>query len=106
MKKISLTILAGGLLVLGGCANDADYWSGGLHKEVGKPLPGFGNAVKNNIAAQVVNPDAPNDADVKHVGDRLAKGQGRYVADKVEKPKTVGTSEISSGGGGGDKGGQ
>lgn len=66
--------------------------------EAGEPPHYFGNAVEQNIAAQIVNPDAPEENTApEHVGARIAVGQARYVIDKVDHPKEVRTSDVGGG---------
>lgn len=50
----------------------------------------FGNAVKQNIAAQSVNPNAPiDDSAIEANGERAALAQTRYVTDQVEEPEDI-----------------
>jgi hypothetical protein len=70
----------------------------------------FGNAVRTNVAGQIVNPAAPVDRSPLTLnGTRAALQQQRYVTDMVEKPADVGTLNGAtggdSGGGGGGAGG-
>ena len=95
MKKISLVSLIS-LLALEGCAVD---------QPVGLITPQFGESVRNNIAIQTVNPEGPRDNGALTTdGRRAAIGQGRYVADMVEKPESVGTQSNQQGGGSGSNG--
>jgi len=87
MKKTTYVALALSLFLLVGCST------------AGEAPPHFGNSVRQNIAAQIINPDAPdtNSAPV-HEGTRTSVAQGRYISDTVEKPETTTTSSMSSGG--------
>ena len=88
--KIRLSLLLS-FLLLTGCA-------GGT---AGEPPPHFGNSVRQNIAAQVVNPDAPEDDEApSHEGTRTTIAQQRYMVDKVEKPSATTTSSVQGSGGG------
>jgi hypothetical protein len=64
-----------------------------------RPSPGFGDAVRHNIAAQVVNPDA-NLADLpppEMEGERTRGAFERYQADKVKRPVPLGTTTVIKG---------
>ena len=90
-KLGSLAILA---LTLQACAD----------RPIGLEYPGFGDAVRTNMAAQTVNPMAPTDrSPLTMEGQRAALQQNRYTTDMVEKPPDVGTLQgaVSGGGGGG-----
>jgi len=88
----SLAILA---LTLQGCAD----------RPIGLEYPGFGDAVRTNMAAQTVNPMAPTDrSPLTTEGQRAALQQNKYTTDTVEKPLDVGTLQAASGGGGGGGG--
>lgn len=96
--KTSL-ILAASALVLSACTTAPGADEGGLRAA---PDAGFGNAVRTNIAAQTVNPEAPEEgATVSASGERAAIAADRYAKDKVKAPADP---ETSSGGGGGDSG--
>jgi len=85
--------------LLCGCASDVP---------VGLPQSEFGEAVQHNVAAQIVNPMAPEDrGPLTFDGQRAALQQGRYLSDKVEKPVESSTNSAfqSSGGNGGGGGG-
>ena len=92
MMKTYTTLIALSLplLAASACTNE----------EVGAPPSYFGNAVEQNIAAQIVNPDAPeiNEAPI-HVGGRAAIAQQRYLLDEVEKPTATKTSDSEQSGG-------
>ena len=55
----------------------------------------FGDAVRQNIAAQTVNPNAP-DGELTASGARTAIAQERYEEDKVEKPSSASTLRVTS----------
>jgi len=96
MNRLKSAGLLSSCLVLAACANDY---------QVGVVEPVFGNAVRQNIAGETVNPAAPVDrAPLTMNGQRAAVQQQRYVTDKVEKPVDIGT-EVNQGGGGGGGGG-
>ena len=75
---------------------------------VGLPQDNFGEAVRFNAAAEIVNPAGPSDrGPLTFDAQRAALQQGRYVRDTVEHPVDTATSEIAtaSSGGNGDGGG-
>lgn len=94
MKKyIRLTGLMASALFLTGCSTTT---------QVGLNTPDFGNAVRQNIVAQTVNPSAPLDnSPIEANGARAANAQLLYEADQVETPAVISTSTAASGGGGG-----
>jgi hypothetical protein len=85
MIRTTTAILA--LLVLGACSHDIGAY--------GDASDVFGNAVRQNIAAQTVNPQGSS-ADVTASAARVAKANKAYAADQVEKPAPVGTSAQSA----------
>jgi hypothetical protein len=85
MIKTTTAILAA--LALGACASEIGSY--GDAKDV------FGNSVRQNIAAQTVNPQGSS-ADVEASAARVAKANQAYLADRVEKPEAVGASSAGS----------
>ncbi len=85
MIRTTTAILAA--LALGACATETGAY--------GDASGVFGDAVRQNIAAQTVNPQGSS-ADVAASAARAAKANQAYVADKVEKPAPVGTSQSSA----------
>jgi type IV pilus biogenesis protein CpaD/CtpE len=84
---LSLTFLASG------CAHQAglpDFYTAETEAK-------FGAAVRQNIAAQTVNPDAPDADALAASGARTAIAQDRYVKDEVEKPSATSTLEATTG---------
>jgi hypothetical protein len=77
-------------LALGACATETGAY--GDAKDV------FGDSVRQNIAAQTVNPQGSS-ADVTASAARAAKANQAYTADKVEKPAATGTTSMSGSGG-------
>ncbi len=64
--------------------------------------PEFGNAVRQNIVAQTVNPNAPeDDSPIEANGERAAGAQERYLTDTVEAPVAISSTATVGGGGGG-----
>ncbi len=60
-----------------------------------RPGPGFGSAVRQNIAAQVVNPMPSPDMNAPDFsGARAAGAMDRYHASKVIPPVTVTTTDV------------
>lgn len=82
------------VLGLGACASQIGLHAGGLSAANEQ----LGQAVQQNIAAQTVNPQGSSEPVVAS-GARTGKAVAAYTADKVEKPKQVGTMSSSSGGG-------
>lgn len=68
----------------------------------------FGSAVRENVAAQIADPDAHYSGAVPPGSDgaRTVIAQTRYRNDKVLQPPSAQTSSVSSGGGGGGGGSQ
>jgi len=66
---------------------------------VDEPSPGFGNAVRQNMAAQIINPDPhPNDLPPPEFdGERTKDAFERYREGKVKRPVTLDTTTISKG---------
>ena len=82
-----LTFALSSALLLGACANhvgEPDFFQDQT-QEV------FGRAVNENIAAQTVNPNAPEGGAIEASGARTAAAKQRYEDDKVEKPKGIKT---------------
>ncbi len=71
--------------------------------------PDFGNAVRQDIAAQIADPDAGRKARPAPPSDgvRTALTQDRYQKDQVTQPAAAATSKVgvSAGSGGGAGGG-
>lgn len=94
MKKYFLTSVL--VLCLGGCAHEVglpDFYAAETEEK-------FGAAVRQNIAAQTVNPDGATGALVAS-GARTAEAQKRYEEDDVEEPATTNTLSSGSSNGGG-----
>ena len=78
----------------------------GWTADEGQTAPGFGEAQSHNLAAQVVNPAAPDaNRTMSMDGTKAEAGQTRYQQGKVIEPAdvqigTVGGSSGSSSGGG------
>lgn len=97
--QASLTVIA---IALSGCAHEAglpDLYPAETQAK-------FGVAVRQNIAAQTVNPNAPSGEALTASGARTALARERYEEDDVEKPSNASTlrsaSPNASGGGGSD----
>ena len=61
--------------------------------------PGFGNAVQNNMAVQIINPNPPPRAGVAdYDGRRAADAVARYRADQVIRPVPTTTTNVGVGG--------
>ena len=96
MKPLRSLIVVSLVAATGACAPDV---------RLGLDTPGYGDAVRANIAAQTVNPMAPSDrAPLAANGERAALQQKLYLSDMVEAPEEVGTLQGVAGGGGGGGG--
>ena len=92
-----LTLIAAALLLTCGCRT-------GYTKHIGDEDPGFGETVKYNAAAQIINPDPVYPAGAAQPGDNGAKAQAamkRYRTDAVKALETISSTQSSSGGSGG-----
>ena len=92
--KHSLMLLFAGLL-LTSCAHEA----GTRDWDEGDYSASFGLSVRQNIAAQTANPEAPTADTFGADGTRVTEAQRRYKADEVESPKRTSTMESVTGGG-------
>ncbi|TNE36550.1 MAG: hypothetical protein EP347_10830 [Alphaproteobacteria bacterium] len=57
----------------------------------------FGEAHRNNMAAQIIDP-TPSEEDVVADGNNAAAATERYQTDSVKEPKAPRSSSLSSGG--------
>ena len=92
--KNSLMLLFTGLL-LTSCADEAGTRDG----DAGDYSASFGLSVRQNIAAQTANPEAPTADTFGADGTRVTEAQRRYKADKVESPSRSNTMQSGSSGG-------
>lgn len=70
--------------------------------ELGPYAPDYGDATRNNVAVQSVQPMPRVAAQpVPGNGETAAIAQQRYASDKVKQPVSTQTSSVSVGGGGG-----
>jgi hypothetical protein len=86
---IKAAILALPLLGLGACASQVGYFGDDRANQQ------LGSAVRQNIAAQTVNP-TPSNEPVVASGVRVAGAVVDYQADKTEKPASSGTSAVQA----------
>ena len=87
--KIQTSVLLAGL-ALSACSTPADT-----------PLPEFGEAVRNNMAAHIIDPQPPETMELPPSdGVRRSLMITRYQTDKVEEPRepTTSTIQIDTGG--------
>ena len=83
-------LLLGGLALLSACQTDE---MGG-----GKPVSTFGEANRQTMMAQVVDPDPEYDTiNPPTSGERAGMAGERYRADKVKKPERVRSTQGGSG---------
>jgi hypothetical protein len=102
MKPGLIVILLAGALV-SGCAGDDVLRQSGQ-----KETDDFGRAVREDLAAQIANPDPAwkNAPPPPSSGTRAALAQTRYQKNTVIKPVGATTSSVTTtGGGGGQAGG-
>jgi type IV pilus biogenesis protein CpaD/CtpE len=90
IKTLALTFSA---IALSACASSGEI---GLNDDFDTNAT-FGQSVRQNIAAQIVNP-TPSTEPVQASGARVAKAVDAYEKDKVEKPRPPGTLSIQSSG--------
>ncbi len=89
MKTQNALFLLGSLLLLTGCSSQA-----------GEAPASFGQAVNQNIAVQIVNPDAgETNAVPVYNGARAALAQKNYETGKTTTAVAPSTSSSSGGGG-------
>jgi hypothetical protein len=87
MKRTLIALSS--FLALSGCA-------------LGPYAPDYGDATRNNIAVESVQPAPPPVAQpVPGNGAVAALAQDRYATDKVKQPVAVSTSSVGSGNSGG-----
>lgn len=77
-----------------------------VYEQSGSADPGFGEAVKYDMAVQTIDPDpvyGPDNAQPGDQGDKGAAAVKRYRTDTVKDVETMGTTTSTSGGGGGPR---
>ena len=90
--------LAATLPLLAGCEQ-------GINGTV-KPASTFGEANRQTMMAQVIDPDPQYEyLDPATSADHAAQAVERYRTDKVKKPQTIRSTQINGGGGGSGGGG-
>ena len=83
MKTQALILLAG--FTLAGCNTPADL-----------PRPEFGEAVRSNMAAHIIDPTPPESMELPPAdGVRRSLMAQRYQVDKVETPREPTTSTLA-----------
>jgi len=85
MTRLMLLCAAASVLLLQACATEVDQDSR------------FGDAVRNNINAQIANPNAPTAEPMTAEGAKAAGAQKRYDTDAVKKPEDITTKSNGSG---------
>ncbi len=73
-----------------------------IYRESGTPAPGYGNAVRQNAAVMIIDPQPASAAntDIDFDGRRAGLAIERYRSGKVIPPITLRTSDVLSSGGG------
>ncbi len=89
IKTITLSFAA---LALGACSTTGEI---GLDDSQFAAGDAFGQSVRRNIAAQIVNP-TPSTEPVQASGERVSGAVEAYQNDKAEKPRAPGTLSIQS----------
>ncbi len=84
-------------VLLAGCAETSMYDRPGDTK--------FGDANRQTMMAQVVNPDPVHEGDMVANGEVAAAAVERYRTDSVKQPAGIRTTDIGAGGGGDSSGG-
>lgn len=89
-----LYLAAAALLATGACET--------LDKQTGSVDPGFGEALKYDMAIQTINPDPVYDDKGAKPGASGAKGAEavkRYRTDRVKEPSVMSTTSVGGGAG-------
>lgn len=77
------------LMLLAACHDDVE--------STGKPLSEFGEANRQTMLAQTVNPEPEYDTAIPPTSaEHAAQAAERYATDKVKKPERVSSTEGSS----------
>lgn len=82
---LALTLIG----TLAGCTTGSDQ-----HPFVGWG-DGFGEATKQTLAAQIIDPEPVYDTALEGSGEHAAQAAERYRTDKVKKPERMKTSDVS-----------
>lgn len=88
--KVRIAIAASALVTLGACADNSMF-----------ERPGdaaFGEANRQTMMAQVVNPDPEYDTELVTSGDHAAEAIERYRTDSVKQPAKVSTTQGAASG--------
>jgi hypothetical protein len=87
-RKLPLLLLPG--LLLGACATDPNPFAPTTAET-------FGEAVRYNMAVQIIDPEPEDLALPPADGDRTLLMTGRYKTDKVRKPEETTIGPLSGG---------
>jgi type IV pilus biogenesis protein CpaD/CtpE len=90
-KTLSRWALVATAVLLAGCADRSIYEGPGDSK--------FGEANRQTMMAQVVNPDPVYDTDMATSGDHAEQAIERYRTDKVKQPDNIKTTDVGTGSG-------
>jgi len=91
---LRLTIFALAVPLVAGCTTSTSMKHGADDE-------GWGEANRQTMAAQIIDPAPQYDYAVPETGgEHVAKAIERYRQDKVKRPERVKTSDLSTGGGG------
>lgn len=97
IDRARIAILLTGVSLLAGCATNP------LFEEPGDAA--FGEANKQTLMAQVVDPAPVYDHPMVNSGAHAADAVARYRTDTVKQPESIKTTNVGSGGGGSSGGG-
>lgn len=95
---LRLALFALAIPLIGGCTTSSSA-------KYGADNEGWGEANRQTMAAQIIDPTPQYDYAVPETGgEHVADAIQRYRDDKVKRPERVKTSSIATGGGGGGGG--
>lgn len=90
IERLAIPVLAAALL--GGCATYGSVGGGVIDEDA------FGEANRQTMAAQIIDPDPQYDEPMATSAEHAANAIDRYRNDAVTRPDRVSSSERSSGG--------
>ena len=91
-RKFLLFAAAGSALLLGGCETG--------FRDMKGEVTSFGEANRQTMMAQVIDPDPQYDEPLETSADHAAQATDRYRKDRVKKPERVKSTSATGGGGG------
>lgn len=97
IDRVTLALLAA--CALSGCATYGSIGNGKIDEA------DFGEANRQTMAAQVIDPDPQYDEPMATSGDHAAQAIDRYRTDSVKQPESTSSRSLNGGGGNGGNGG-